>query len=215
MLPMVWPHASQRKLRLFVCECCRRCERWIDPRVRAFIDVAETYADGRADAAGLRAARREARSIRVKVEARIDPGIDQYVRMVQVAVSERGLVEDRIGLVVHDAANSIEVERWIDLDHNHHREVLVPAGRRKMCELIRDLFGNPFYRADFDQNWQTSTVTALAECIYAQRSFEAMPILSDALEDAGCNDREILRHCRAGDLHARGCWVLDQILEKG
>jgi hypothetical protein len=55
-------------------------------------------------------------------------------------------------------------------------------------------------------------VQHLAGAIYESRRFEDMPILADALEDAGCADLEILGHCRGTGPHARGCWVLDLIL---
>ena len=60
--------------------------------------------------------------------------------------------------------------------------------------------------------WRTSDVVALARGIYADRAFDRMPILGDALEDAGCADTAILDHCRDGATHARGCWLVDLIL---
>jgi hypothetical protein len=54
----------------------------------------------------------------------------------------------------------------------------------------------------------------MAEYIYASREFSAMPILADALQEAGCEDAQVLTHCRANRPHARGCWVLDAILGK-
>ncbi|MDY3553595.1 hypothetical protein R5W24_002698 [Gemmata sp. JC717] len=41
-----------------------------------------------------------------------------------------------------------------------------------------------------------------------------MPILADALQDAGCDNDDILNHCRADTVHARGCWVVDAVLGK-
>ena len=48
--------------------------------------------------------------------------------------------------------------------------------------------------------------------MYESREFSAMPIFADALEDAGCDNEEILEHCRSGKPHVRGCWVLDLVL---
>jgi hypothetical protein len=48
--------------------------------------------------------------------------------------------------------------------------------------------------------------------IYETQRFHEMPILADALEDAGCDDPDILSHCREPGAHARGCWVLDLLL---
>ena len=57
--------------------------------------------------------------------------------------------------------------------------------------------------------WLTSTVEQLAESIYADRAFDRLPILADALEDAGCTNADILNHCRQPGEHVRGCWVID------
>jgi hypothetical protein len=57
-------------------------------------------------------------------------------------------------------------------------------------------------------------IPKLAEAIYEERAFDRMPILADALEEAGCADADVLRHCRDPGPHVRGCWVLDLILDK-
>ena len=66
----------------------------------------------------------------------------------------------------------------------------------------------------FDPAWLTSDVVALARGIYAERAFDHMPILADALQDAGCDNEDALRHCRGGGPHDRGCWVVDLALGK-
>ena len=65
-----------------------------------------------------------------------------------------------------------------------------------------------------DPSWLTSTVIALAEGIYADRAFDRLPILADALQDAGCENADILDHCRGPGPHVRGCWVVDLVLGK-
>lgn len=80
--------------------------------------------------------------------------------------------------------------------------------------LIRCIFGNPFRPITFDPAWRTSDVVALARGIYDDRAFDRMPILADALQDAGCNSDDILAHCRGSGPHARGCWVVDLVLGK-
>lgn len=80
--------------------------------------------------------------------------------------------------------------------------------------VLRDIFGNPFRPASFDPNWRTSTVMALARGMYESRDFSTMPILSDALQDAGCESEDILNHCRGEGPHVRGCWVVDLVLGK-
>jgi hypothetical protein len=78
-----------------------------------------------------------------------------------------------------------------------------------------DIFGNPFRPISFDSAWQTGTAVALAQTMYDVRDFVAMPILADALEDAGCEVPDILYHCRdPKGVHVRGCWVIDLVLGK-
>ncbi|QEL13461.1 hypothetical protein [Limnoglobus roseus] len=77
-----------------------------------------------------------------------------------------------------------------------------------------DIAGNPFRPVAFDHRWRTSTSIGLAQTMYDARDFAAMPILADALQDAGCEDEAILGHCRGDGPHVRGCWVVDLVLGK-
>ncbi|MCE9560578.1 MAG: hypothetical protein K8U57_00855 [Planctomycetes bacterium] len=77
---------------------------------------------------------------------------------------------------------------------------------------MREIFGNPFQPVSFSSEWRTSTVLALAQQMYDSRDFTAMPILADALQDAGCEIEAILHHCRSEQPHCRGCWVVDLVL---
>ncbi len=107
-------------------------------------------------------------------------------------------------------------------------ELLRPAGYRNSNNYffsygsensfwthLREMFGNPFRPVAFDPDWRTSTAVAIAQGMYESREFSAMPILADALQDAGCDNDEILTHCRdPQQVHVRGCWVVDGVLGK-
>jgi hypothetical protein len=80
--------------------------------------------------------------------------------------------------------------------------------------LIRCIFGNPFRAQAIDPHWLTPEVVGLARAIYEERAFDRMPTLADALEGAGCDQTQVLRHCRAQGEHTRGCWVVDALLGK-
>jgi hypothetical protein len=85
------------------------------------------------------------------------------------------------------------------------------------CCLLRDIFGNPFRRIALDPAWliwQGGTIPILAKAIYDERNFDHLPILADALEEAGCHDTDILGHCRHPGPHVRGCWVVDLLTER-
>jgi hypothetical protein len=84
-------------------------------------------------------------------------------------------------------------------------------------QLLRDIMGNPFRQAIIEPlclTWQDGQIVRLAELIYNEQQWNDLPILADALEDAGCTDETILSHCRNPGLHARGCWLLDGLLCK-
>lgn len=89
-----------------------------------------------------------------------------------------------------------------------------PDELANQAELLRDLFGNPFRSVGLEPEWLTGTVLALARGIYAEPAFDRLPILADALQDAGCDEEELLAHCREPREHARGCWVVDMLLGK-
>jgi hypothetical protein len=108
-----------------------------------------------------------------------------------------------------------------------YRHSIHPAEEAEHCRLIRDIFGNPFRplpprkgkRAWQDiqrrwLTWQGGEVPKLAQAIYEERAFDRLPVLGDALEEAGCTDRPILDHCRGPGQHVRGCWVVDLMLGK-
>lgn len=88
----------------------------------------------------------------------------------------------------------------------------VPAG--PAAALLRDIFGNPFRPVGVSPEWRTATAITLAGRMYESRDFDSMPILADALQDAGCDDADILDHCRGPGPHVRGCWVVDLVLGK-
>jgi hypothetical protein len=87
----------------------------------------------------------------------------------------------------------------------------------KQSHILRDIFGNPFRPATIDSAWLAwngGAVRKMAAAIYDGRSFADLPVLADALEDAGCADAAMLAHCRGPGEHVRGCWVVDLLLGK-
>jgi hypothetical protein len=84
--------------------------------------------------------------------------------------------------------------------------------------ILRDLFGSSPFRATALPSivlaWNDGTVRRIAEGIYEERAFDRLPILADALLDAGCDNEELLAHCRGAGPHVRGCWAVDLILGK-
>lgn len=86
---------------------------------------------------------------------------------------------------------------------------------RVQADLLRDIFGNPFRPIAVVPSWLTTDVRLLARGIYEEKAFDRMPILADALQDAGCDSDDLLAHCRdASAAHVRGCWVCDLVTGK-
>jgi hypothetical protein len=78
--------------------------------------------------------------------------------------------------------------------------------------VLRDVFGNPYRPVTFEGAWRTGAAVALARQVRDEGDSSLMPILADALEDAGCASAEVLTHCRGPQLgHARRCWVVDRV----
>jgi hypothetical protein len=79
------------------------------------------------------------------------------------------------------------------------------------AELLREIVGNPFRPITIEPRWRTANVLDLARTIDEEEAFDRMPILADALMDAGCDCEAVLSHCRRGEWHVRGCWVIRQL----
>jgi len=91
------------------------------------------------------------------------------------------------------------------------------AERSAQAELLRCIAGPPSRSFDLSADWprwEGGVVVRIAESLYCERLSEDLPILADALEDAGCDNADILSHCRSSGPHVRGCWVIDLLLGK-
>jgi hypothetical protein len=118
--------------------------------------------------------------------------------------------------VIEAAQGIATVAHW-PVELPSQREAVASARTaqiRTNINLLRDIFGNPFRPVTFDPSWRTDTVLSLARGMYESRDFSPIPILADALRDAGCDNEAILAHCRGDGPHVRGCWVVDLVLGK-
>ncbi len=198
---------SLRKVLLFRVGCCRIQFRHLTIKeARQAIDAAELLADGQLQFDQTRTAWAD--------------GIKRYLKYCysknfQKARRERSELAARINLagfaidcldVEHTRKAEFFPEPSEYLDHRH----LYQAAP----DVFRDIFGNPFRPVTVDPVWLTSTAVAIAQGIYDDRAFDRLPILADALQDAGCENADILSHCRSDGPHVRGCWVVDLVLEK-
>jgi hypothetical protein len=216
MLAAIRGTVSDRKSRLFNVACCRRIWHLLTkPAVRAAILVGERFADGLADGLELRAALGTIHKERARTPTYTPQGSALQAAGFSCSCSTppfpfQTAHDMRIAL----AATFPEAQRHAV----HEREMLA------CCDLVREILGNPFRRMVVEPAWLTDSVRHLALAIYECHSFEDMPILADALEDAGCRQPALLDHCRLPPApvregsepvgHVRGCWVLDLLLGK-
>jgi hypothetical protein len=199
----------QRKYRLCICACCRTKQAHLS---ESAVEVAERYADGLATKRELRAARN-----RLTAAAYGLTGTESWWQTIQQELS----------------ASTWEIATWLLTAASAHELAITdeilrgavemlwnpnpPHGPDVRCTLVRDLFGNPFHRSPLAPSWLTwhdGLIVSMARQIYESRNFTDMPILADALEEAGCTNAGILNHCRQPGEHVRGCWVIDLILGK-
>jgi hypothetical protein len=201
--------ASDRKLRLFACACCRRLWHLLaDGPCRQAVETAERYADGLATAVELDAARCGA------------------------TAGVRG------STLFSDAGPPLLAVAWAcDRPEEGNRQRpgdrLPPEGilgravlgkDKSQAALLRDIFGPPLFRdmsVPFPLlRWAGGKVVKLAEAAYQERSLPSghldparLAVLADALEEAGCRKPALVSHCRQqGTVHVRGCWVVDLLL---
>lgn len=185
---------TARKLRLLACACCRRVWDRFTGFGRHGVDVSERYADGEVSGLALSKARPSC-----------SPRPDTPDNAAHLAsVPNRDLATCMRQVFRLTARLVGEPPHW-----KFDAESAVQA------QLVREVFGPLRFRTvGIQRAWLTSTVTSLAAGIYAERAFDRMPILADALEDAGCDHADILAHCRGDGPHVRGCWVVDLVLGK-
>lgn len=198
MLEFLRGKVSDRKFRLFSCACVRR-QVWhiLDMRGRGAIILSERLAQGQASSTELHSAALTMNTAFHTTHEKTAKAATKAASMTLWATADA----TRIARHVRDALGRP--------DRN--------AARRDQVALLRDIFGNPFHPSAIDPTllqWNDGIVQRLAQTIYEDRHFEDMPILADALMDAGCHDETILAHCRGAGPHVCGCWVVDLILGK-
>jgi hypothetical protein len=208
MLAFLRAHSTERRAKLFACACCRTAWNLLDDEARKAIRRLETFVEGEASEFDQLVARAEwLGNSAWDVTSWRFPLLSQTEQHVMRAIhatlfSSLPDVLDcctEVGSALRDTSSGAE------------------RSAATWTTLIREVFGNPFRQIAAESVWLTwndRTVARIAKAIYDERAFSRMPILADALEDAGCDDANILNHCRGPGPHVRGCWVVDLILGK-
>jgi hypothetical protein len=203
-----------RKLRLFACACCRRISHLIHPSGLVAVALAESYCDGKG-----------VTKSRLKAGCRSIPDAPYDTALWDATEAARAAAHVDLGephgtyswLRAADAADYVAravlpddfrgggMARWMSAPQ------WLPE-QTSQVGLLREIFGVPFRPMWIDPEWRTGDVLNLAGAIREQHAWHTMPILADALLDAGCTNTELIEHCQASVEHARGCWALDALL---
>ena len=211
MLEYLRGKASNRKLRLFACACCRRVWSLLsDKYSRKALTIAERYADAEVSEEKLGFAWGDARRS-AQVAHRRERETAEASAMWAVSM----LCETDIGRALAAVELAARCEAY------PVEQPRLANAQREQIPLLRDIFGNPFRLVAINPAWFTPTVSVLAAAAYDERHLpsgtlddDRIKVLADALEDAGCDNADILAHCRLPGTHVRGCWVVDSILRR-
>jgi hypothetical protein len=226
--------ASERKLRLFDVACCRRISHLLRKgRGWAAVELAERLADGQASTAEAEAL---GASLAPDISARYPPDWASVAALNCLSLHPLGPAPELTALSVGMEAFGGQIPSMHQFLQDLLPRLFTLGGRAsgergglragwdafwaeqaRQCDLVRDIFGNPFRPVSADPSWRTwndGCVAKIAQGIYDERRFTDLPVLADALLDAGCDDENVLAHCRSAGEHVRGCWVVDAVLGK-
>jgi hypothetical protein len=210
---------SSRKRRLFACGCCRQAWHVLtDARSRRAVEAAEDLAEGRMDVERLTAVQAEARRAEIDAGSTLQTapltgaGLGGMLRAEQdLARAALWTTYDRL-----EVWNIIRTVAGALAQSGPEREPY-RAVSREQCNLLREILGNPVNpvrAAPSWLHWNDDCVVRIARSINDGRRYHEMPILADALIDAGCTSEDLIAHCRSESVHQRGCWALDLLTGK-
>jgi hypothetical protein len=220
MLSLLEGKASERKYRLFGVACCRRAERFFPTRLLSnAVDQVERYAEGVIGGEALRAVRAQVEQSRAGRTGQ-DTSFHFQYPVSQLCVSDIAYAIPRVlnQLIAEMAGAQLPKQAFLDTQaFKEARQAMWEAESPAQARLLREIVGSPFRCVTIHPSWlawESGTIPKLARGMYEEEAFDRLPVLADALEEAGCADAEILNHCRRPGEHVRGCWVIDLLLGK-
>jgi hypothetical protein len=218
MLEFIQGKASDRKLRLLTVAACRHISDLLPERCRTAATVLELYADGLVGITEYREAWSQA-DIESRMCAQDPPDATTYAAESVMISSPPTTASVEYALSTAAIAfGSNAANGFPEQDYDLAVEMGRMRAAAEQAQFIRCIFGPlPFRPITLDPawlTWQDGLLVSMAQQMYESGDFTDLPILADALEEAGCTDADILSHCRSGGEHVRGCWVVDALLGK-
>jgi hypothetical protein len=229
------PSGNSRKRRLFACACCRRAWGLLSVESRRELEMAEALADGTVKRKQLEPIQEAATQAHHTAENRTrferlqrhtawmacrHASGSEIIRgaFTSATMAAELLAAAALGPPPHDGMGppDEESQAWDERYRAGQK-----SERQWQAAVLRDLFGNPFRPVILDPSWLTPAVRQLAQAAYDERLLPSgeldparLEVLADALEEAACQNPEILEHCRGKGPHVRGCFVVDLILSQ-
>jgi hypothetical protein len=222
MLEHLGDRASERKLRLFAVACCRKIWHLLpDQDCRKAVQIAEAFAEGKAGISLLRKVKGAGEFYYDHREDVPEERLGYYAGGAIFQLGQERLASD----MVADAASNAVACSTLDAGGDR---LAVDAARHgesaAQCHLLRDIVGNPFRPVRIDPAWlsrDSGLIPKLVQAIHDQWEFPSghldparLAVLADALEEAGCDNADLLNHLRGPGPHVRGCWAVDLLLGK-
>jgi hypothetical protein len=221
LLRFIEPRASDRKLHYFAIACARRIAPLLPfPESLHGVDVLERFVEGQCGADAIEEVSWNVEGAAFAAEAGQVPWRDAVEELPLPLLTELAAnpeyAFESVRRLLTSAAYFVDAvvspvpwqRRARDWPRNPSGSLFQPVS------LVHDVFGNPFRTVRFRGAWRSEAVAGLARGMYESGDFAPMPVLADALEDAGCDCPDILAHCRGPGPHVRGCWVVDRVLCK-
>lgn len=211
LLQCLESHDSPRKLRHVMSAAIRRL--WplvLDPRSRAAVELIERHAEGEVSAEEAHSAAGPAFEAYTESRANgYDPAMANACYCVSFSTPQPQL---------HQVAHAVFADCRAAAERNRHLGFDPVVEQAAHAQLLRCAFDDLFRPVSGTVQglllWNDRTIRRLAQTIHDSQTFEHLPILADALEEAGCSEATLLGHCREDPLHMRGCWVIDLLLER-
>ena len=205
--------AQTRKSKLYLVACARRLPFELPWVLRTLVEYGRELAESPYQYTS--EFRAELRSLAEEMANTADPEC-------AVEEAERRLARRGVNVPLCSRDGLPERKEWLGLAYLAFAPLskvtpyyrYVPAALHSVGH-VRDVFepvGVP--RVSFSPEWRSTAVLALADRMYRDQDFAAMPVLHDALMEAGCAADAMLDHCKTPHGHVRGCWVVDMILRK-